>query len=50
MFNAIMGIMKVAYRTILRGLLKAAIDDPDQEWDEFALKIVDSIFDYHQPE
>jgi len=43
---AIMALMKMAYSSILRGLLKRAIDDPDAEWDDIVLSVVDKVFDY----
>lgn len=41
-------LMKVAYQYILRGLLKSAIDDPNETWDETVLEIVDRLFDYKE--
>jgi len=43
---AIFGLVKIAYRMILRDLLLSAIEDPDQEWDDIVLEICDKIFDY----
>jgi len=43
---AIFGLVKIAYKMILRDLLVAAIEDPDQEWDDIVLDILDKIFDY----
>ena len=37
--NAILSLMAMAYKLILRDLLKKAIDDPNSEWDETVLKI-----------
>ena len=39
-------IVKQAYAIILRPLLLKAIDDPNVEWDDYVLKVLDSIFDY----
>lgn len=36
----------IAYRMVLRPLLKAAIDDPNQEWDDIFLAVCDRIFNY----
>ena len=36
----------MAYKMILRDLLKKAIEDPDEEWDDIVLAICDSIFNY----
>jgi len=43
---AIFGLVKIAYKMILRDLLLSAIDDPDQEWDDVVLDICDKIFGY----
>ena len=43
---AVWALAKMAYSTILRGLLKNAVDDPDAEWDDIVMGIVDRIFDY----
>ena len=43
---AIFGLVKIAYRMILRDLLLSAIEDPDTEWDDIVLDICDKIFDY----
>ena len=44
--KAIMLIMQTAYTHILRDLLIKAIDDPDTDWDDVILRILDNIFDY----
>jgi len=36
----------VLYKTVLRGLLKKAIDDPESEWDDFVLDLCDKLFSY----
>ena len=38
--------LKTAYNTFLRGLLKSAIDDPDDLWDDVVLETLDGIFGY----
>lgn len=35
-----------AYRLIGRELIKAAIDNPDTEWDEAVIAALDKIFGY----
>ena len=42
----IIELARVAYKMILRDLLKAAIDDPEREWDDIVLSICDRIFSY----
>ena len=44
--KAIIKLTKVAYSVILRNLLKKAIDDPDEVWDDAVLKILDTLFGY----
>lgn len=43
---AIFNILNMVYGQILRPMLKKAIDNPDEEWDEFVLDMVDRLFDY----
>ena len=44
--NFIIDMLKVAYARVLRGLLLKAIDDPDEQWDDYVLAILDKIFEY----
>lgn len=46
MYKAVWTLAQMAYRVVLRDLLQAAIDDPDQEWDNIVLDICDKIFGY----
>ncbi len=39
-------VLKFVYRTILRDLIKTAIDNPDSDVDEFVLSMLDRLFDY----
>ena len=43
---AILAIARMAYKLILRDLLKGAIDDPSSEWDDMVLKALDAVFGY----
>lgn len=42
-FIALLGF---AYRLVLRNIIKAAIDDPDTQWDDAVLAALDKIFGY----
>jgi len=44
--SAILAIVSMAYKLILRDLLVKAISDPNEEWDDIVLSICDSIFNY----
>jgi len=46
--TAIYSVACMAYRMILRPLLKEAIDNPDKEWDDMVVKITDAIFNYSE--
>lgn len=37
-----------AYAHGLRDLIKKAIDDPAEVWDDIALAVMDRIFNYHE--
>jgi len=44
-------IIKTMYNNGLRELIETIIDDPDEEWDDTALHILDTIFaDTNNPE
>lgn len=45
-FKVLWHIAQYLYSNVLRDILKKAIDDPKQEWDDVILHICDSIFDY----
>ena len=34
------------YRLVGRSIIKAAIDDPDSEWDDLILELLDKVFGY----
>jgi len=36
----------LAYRVILRDLVRNTIDDPNSEWDEAVIKMLDAMFNY----
>ena len=39
-------VADMIYSAILRPLLVKAIDDPEEEWDDDVLKMVDAFFGY----
>ena len=47
-YKVIYRALQLVYADILRPLLIKAIDDPDSEADEFALSIIDKLFDYKE--
>lgn len=38
--------VKTMYSSFLRGIIKSAIDDPDDSWDDKVIEILDDIMDY----
>lgn len=50
MTTAIWKLIKLSYSLILRPLVLKAIEDPDSEVDDFAMEILDRIFDYDPDE
>lgn len=48
MYQSIYKLMCMAYAYILRDLLKKAIDDPKEEWDDWTLGLLDKLFNYEQ--
>lgn len=44
----IMMIMKAAYHHLIRPLVKKAVDDPDETWDDYLMQILDRLFDYKE--
>ena len=45
-YQIIFALIGQAYGSILRPLLKKAIDDPNEEWDDLVLDICDRLFGY----
>lgn len=43
-YEALFKLATMAYKLILRDVLVKAIEDPDSDWDDTVLRIVDSIF------
>lgn len=41
-------LVKFTYKLFLRGIIKHAIDDPNSEWDETVLSLLDKMFDYKE--
>lgn len=46
MYRIIYGVVCQVYATVLRPVLKRAIDNPDEEWDELVMSMVDGLFNY----
>ena len=42
----IYGVVKILYAKFFRKVLFDAIDDPDKNWDEVAMAMVDALFKY----
>ena len=41
-------LVKLAYKTLLRGLVLKAVDSPDVIWDDKLMDVLDSLFDYEE--
>ena len=39
-------VAKMLYKMVLRDLLIKAIDNPNEEWDDWVLSIADKVFGY----
>ena len=46
-YGIIFALIGQAYGSILRPLLKKAIDDPAEEWDDLVLEICDRLFGFN---
>ena len=46
MYKQLYLVLCFAYAKSLRPILLKAIDDPDTDWDDVAMDIIDSIFNY----
>ena len=46
----IMMLARVAYQFILRPMVQKAIDDPDEDWDDTVMEILDRLFNYTSDE
>lgn len=47
-YKMLYGIVCYAYGHGLRDLVKKSIDDPDTDWDDIALGILDKIFNFSE--
>lgn len=46
----LMAMLRLIYPKYMRPVLFKAVDDPEAEWDEIIMSIVDRIFLYNTPE
>jgi len=42
-------VVRIIYRVFLREMIKKAINDPDETWDDMVLKILDAVMGYKEP-
>jgi len=45
-YEALYRLVCMAYAVIIRSLVKRAVDDPDSEWDDTLMKVLDKLFNY----
>lgn len=45
-YKMIYGVLCNAYANGLRSLVQKAIDDPASDWDDFAMGLLDKLFNY----
>ena len=45
-YAALWELARMAYRSILRGLLVKAVQDDGSDWDDFVLELTDRVFGY----
>lgn len=48
MYKSLFKLACLAYSLIIRSIIQKAINDPNTDFDEIALSILDKIFDYQQ--
>jgi hypothetical protein len=41
-------ILCMIYAQLLRPLIKKAVDDPNEQWDDMLMEIIDKLFDYKE--
>lgn len=44
--DKVLELLEVIYAKMIRPILLKAIDDPEQEWDDVMMTVVDRIFNY----
>lgn len=47
-YKMMYGIACYAYANGLRPLVRKVIDDPDSDWDELAISVLDRIFNFNE--
>jgi len=45
-YQALYQLLCTAYKMVLRDLVVKAMNDPNSDWDEVALKMLDGMFSY----
>ncbi|MCD6126074.1 MAG: hypothetical protein J7J19_03600 [Thaumarchaeota archaeon] len=48
MYAALYRLLCMAYAQILRELVQKAIEDPNSDWDDTVITILDKLFDYKE--
>lgn len=46
MYKSLYLVLCFAYKTVIRPILLKAIDDPNSDWDDITMDVIDSIFNY----
>ena len=46
MYQALYALVCQAYAMLLRPLVKKAVDNPEEEWDDVLMGVLDRLFDY----
>ena len=49
MYKTIFVVLQMLYAQMLRALIVKAVDNPEEEWDDFMLSMLDRLFDYKAP-
>ena len=45
-FETVYNILSLAYAKLLRTLIVKAVQDPEEQWDDFVLQLLDKFFNY----
>lgn len=48
LYKQLYNILAMVYSSLLRGLVVKAVSDPDEEWDDILLDVLDRLFGYNK--
>jgi len=48
MYQSLYNLICLTYASLIRPLLKRAVDNPDEDWDDILMQLVDGLFNFKE--